>query len=351
MTGDSYVHASNWGIVGHTWAIDMLQQAVAAQRPAHAYLISGPRAVGKSLLALRLAQCLNCELSGNTPCGTCRTCKRIANGNHPDVRHASLVTQAATLKSEEATRQRDLRIDTIRNALTDIALRPFESRRRVFIIDDVERLSEGAANAMLKVLEEPPPHATIILVAHTAGDVMATIVSRCQAIKLRPVARDAIAHWLHTQGVAEDVATTYAAWSEGLPGLAHYYATNPDAVQQLHAQLDELLALSTRPLHECFKWVEERNKAFRGGEQRDVYDTLTLWQRWWRDVLITAAGLPDAITWVDRHADVVRVARGTGVVVAAQYVRLLTQAVRQLRENANPQLVFEHLILHLPDRR
>jgi DNA polymerase-3 subunit delta' len=260
------------------------------------------------------------------------------------------VTQAATLKGEEATRQRDLRIDTIRTCLTDIALRPFEGRRRVFIIDDVERLSEGAANAMLKVLEEPPPHATLILIAHTAGDVMATIVSRCQSIKLRPVARDAIADWLHTQGVAADVARTYAAWSEGLPGLAHFYATNHDAAQQLHTQLDELLALSTRPLHECFKWVEERNKAFRGGEQSDVYATLTLWQRWWRDVLVTAAGLPDAITWVDRQTDIVRVARGTGVVAAAQFVHLLIKAVRQLRENANPQLVFEHLILHLPDR-
>ena len=322
MTVDVHTQATDWGIVGHAWAIDMLQQATAVQRTAHAYLLSGPRHVGKSLLALRLAQMLNCEQQGMHPCGVCRTCRRIANGNHPDVRHASLVTQAAALKSDEVTRQRDLRIDTIRTALTDIALRPFEARRRVFLIDDVERLSEGAANAMLKVLEEPPAHATLVLVAHTAGDVMATIVSRCQSIKLRPVAREAITHWLQTQGV-----------------------------ERLHDQLDELLALSTQPLNECFKWVEERNKAFRAGEQSDVYDTLTLWQRWWRDVLVTAAGLPDAITWVDRHAEVVRVARGTGVVAAAQFVRLLIQAVRQLRENTNPQLVFEHLILHLPDRR
>ncbi|MCE2852630.1 MAG: DNA polymerase III subunit delta' [Roseiflexaceae bacterium] len=347
---DTSIATTTWGIVGHRWAIEMVQQAVAAQRTAHAYLISGPRHVGKALLALRMAQLLNCEQQGGTPCGSCRACKRIAHGNHPDVRHASLVTQAAALKSDEATRQRDLRIDTIRTALTDITLRPFEGRRRVFIIDDVERLSEGAANAMLKVLEEPPPHATLILIAHTAGDVMATIVSRCQSIKLRPVARDAIAHWLTTQGVAAETAHVYAAWSEGLPGLADYYAHHPDAAQQLQHQLDELLALSTRPLHECFKWVEEQNKAFRGGEQSDVYATLTLWQRWWRDVLITAAGLPDAITWVDRATDIRRVASGTGVLPAAQFVRLLTQAVRQLRENTNPQLVFEHLILQLPDR-
>jgi DNA polymerase-3 subunit delta' len=340
-----------WGIVGHHWAVDMLRHAVAAQRPAHAYLLSGPRHVGKALLALRLAQTLNCEQAGDAPCDDCRSCRRIAKGNYPDVRIASLATQGATLKAEEAARQRDVRIETVRTWLVDINLRPYEGRRRVFILDDVERLSEGAANAMLKVLEEPPPYATIILIAHTAGDVMATIVSRCQAIKLRPVARDAIAPWLMTQGVSESDAVTYAAWSEGLPGLAHQYAHNPEAAGQLQAQLDELLSLSQRPLVECFKWVEEQGKAFRGGEQAAVYDTLLLWQRWWRDVLVVAAGVPDAITWVNRQADVTRVARGTGVVPAAAFVRRLVLAVRQLRENANPQLVFEQLILQLPDRQ
>ena len=140
----------SWGIVGHHWAVDMLRHAVAAQRPAHAYLISGPRHVGKSLLALRLAQTLNCEQAGDAPCDECRSCRRIAKGNHPDVRIASLATQGATLKAEEAARQRDVRIETVRTWLADINLRPYEGRRRVFILDDVERLSEGAANAITK---------------------------------------------------------------------------------------------------------------------------------------------------------------------------------------------------------
>lgn len=341
----------SWGIVGHHWAVDMLRHAVAAQRTAHAYLISGPRHAGKSLLALRLAQTLNCAQAGANPCADCRSCQRIAKGNHPDVRIASLATQGATLKTEEAARQRDVRIETVRTWLADINLRPYEGRRRVFILDDAERLSEGAANAMLKVLEEPPPYATIILIAHTAGDVMATIVSRCQAIKLRSVARTTIVPWLIAQGVTDSDAATYAAWSEGLPGLAHQYAHNPEAAGQLQQQLDELLSLSQRPLVDCFKWVEAQGKAFRGGEQAAVYATLWLWQRWWRDVLVVAAGAPDAITWVNRHADVTRVARGTGVVPAAVFVRRLVLAVRQLRENANPQLVFEQLILQLPDRQ
>ncbi len=341
----------NWGLVGHEWAVDMLRHAIAGGRPAHAYLISGPRHIGKALVALRLAQALNCERGGTDACNECRTCRRIASNNYPDVRIASLETQAAALKSDEAARQRDLRIDTVRTWLADINLRPYEGRRRVFILDDVERLTDGAANAMLKVLEEPPPYATLILLAHTAGDIMATIVSRCQQLKLRPVPRSTIATWLYQQQVSQHEADLYAAWSDGLPGLAWQYSQNPEIVTQQHQQLDELLSLSTRPLHEAFKWAEEQAKAFRGGEQATVYATLALWQRWWRDVLMVAAGLPDQVVWLDRQADLTRVARGTGVVLAADVVRRLTYATRQLRENANPSLVFEQLILQLPDRQ
>ena len=341
----------NWGLVGHAWAVDMLQRAIASQHLAHAYLITGPRGVGKAVLAQRLAQALNCETQAATPCLHCRNCRRIAKFNHPDVRLASLATQAAAAKADEAARQRDLRIDTVRTWVADINLRPFEGRRRVFILDDVERLTDGAANAMLKVLEEPPPYATLILCAHTAGDVMATIVSRCQRIKLRPVAQPEIVAWLTTQAIDPAVAAQAAAWSEGLPGVAYAFAHDEATRSNAQQHLDTLLALSHAPFHECVKWVEECNKAFRGGEQHEVYALLTLWQRWWRDVLITAAGSSDQLTWVDRSAEVRRVARGTGVVQAVAFLRVLQRAAQQLRENANPQLVLEYVVLHIPDRQ
>jgi DNA polymerase-3 subunit delta' len=190
-----------------------------------------------------------------------------------------------------------------------------------------------------------------LLVAHTAGDVMATIVSRCQRIKLRPVERPAIADWLVAQSYDAQDAERCAAWSDGMPGLALRYAANPDESIAIQQQIDELLGLSQRSFSECVKWVEERNKAFRAGEQNDIYAMLTLWQRWWRDVLVTAAGTHGQLTWVDRQADVVRVARGTGVEAAALFLHDLALATKQLRENANPQLVLEHLVLRLPDRR
>src|SRR3954469_5730854 len=206
----------NWNIIGHTWAVDFLRRSIAGGHVAHAYLLSGPASVGKALLALRLAQALNCETGGPDPCLICRACKRIERGNYPDVRIAGMASQGAGLKPDEAQRQKDLKIDTVREWLADINLRPYEGRRRVFILHDAERLTEAASNAMLKTLEEPPPYATLILVAHTVGDLLPTIVSRCQPIKLRPVPRSAIAAALRERyHLADYDANLLAAWSGG----------------------------------------------------------------------------------------------------------------------------------------
>ena len=185
--------ATRWGIIGHEWAIEFLRRSISRGRTAHAYLLSGPAGVGKALLALRLAQALNCETGGPDPCLACRACKRIERGNYPDVRIGGMAAQAAGLKPEDAARQKELKIDTVREWQSDINLRPYEGRRRVFILHDAEKLSDAAANAMLKTLEEPPPYATLVLVANTAGDLLPTIVSRCQPIKLRPVPRAQVA--------------------------------------------------------------------------------------------------------------------------------------------------------------
>jgi len=124
----------SWNIIGHEWAIDLLRRSIEGGHVAHAYLLSGPANVGKSLLALRIAQALNCEVGGPDPCLACRACKRIERGNHPDVRVAGMASQAAGLKPDEAQRQKELKIDTVREWQADINLRPYEGRRRVFIL-------------------------------------------------------------------------------------------------------------------------------------------------------------------------------------------------------------------------
>lgn len=339
----------NWGIVGHEWAVDFLQRSITAGRVGHAYLISGPPGVGKALLALRLAQALNCESGSSEPCLACRACRRIARGSHPDVRIGGMATQAAGLKPDEAARQKDLKIDTVRAWQADISLRPYEGRRRVFILHDAERLNEAASNAMLKTLEEPPPDATLVLVANTAGTLLPTIVSRCLSLMLRPVPRAQIAAALRQRlNVAAEDAEVFAAWSGGRPGWAFRAVEAPEELEARQQQLDALLALAGQPRPERFRWAEALAKAYRGGEQESVFATLELWRSWWRDVLLTAAGSPAAVTHVDRRAALERVALRLPLAEIHAFLARLNAAEQQLRENVNPQLALENLALHLP---
>lgn len=337
-----------WGIVGHEWAIDYLQRSIAAGRHAHAYLVSGPNGVGKALLALRLAQALNCETAGSAPCLECRTCRLIENGNHPDVRIASMETQAASASSSQAARQRDLKIGTIREWQRDISLKPYEGRRRVFILHDAERLNEEASNAMLKTLEEPPLFATIILVANTSN-LLATIVSRCQSIRLRPLPRQQVAQALIEQaGVDEQQATLLAAWSGGRVGWALHMAASSDSIQTRQAQLDELLQMQNDSRTAFFRWAEERSKEYRGGEQETVLGWLELWRSWWHDMLLVAAGCTEYCMHIDRINDLQRSAQHYTLPEIYDFVVQIGDAVRHLRENVNPQLALEHVFLNMP---
>jgi DNA polymerase-3 subunit delta' len=339
---------TNWNIIGHEWAVDYLRRSVAAGRDAHAYLLSGPPGLGKALLALRLAQALNCEHPDAAPCFACRACRRIEHGNHPDVRIASMATQAAGLKAEDAARQKDLKIDTVREWQRDIALRPYEGQRRVFILHDADYLNEEASNAMLKTLEEPPPFATLVLVANR-DNLLPTIVSRCQAIRLRPLPRQQVARALTQRaGLNEAQANLLAAWSAGHIGWALRMAASPDAIEHRRERLAALLELHRQPRSSAFRWAEERSQEYRSGHQHEVLEWLTLWQSWWHDVLLVSVGCPENITHADRRFELEQEAQRYKLSDIHGFMSRLDETARQLRENVNPQLALENVLLHLP---
>jgi DNA polymerase-3 subunit delta' len=337
-----------WNMVGHEWVIAHLQENIVAGRDAHAILLSGIADIGKRTLALRIAQALNCEVRPGEPCQLCRSCRRIANGNHPDVRIASMASQAAGLKEEEAARQKELKIGTVREWQRDIALKPYEAQRRVFILHDADKLNEEASNAMLKTLEEPPPYASIILVANSA-ELLPTIVSRCQLYRLRPLPRQQIAQALiERAGIALEDANLLAAWSGGRIGWAFRMLQQPDELQTRQDQLDTLIELAAASPAERLRWAEQRSKEYRSGEQQRVFAWLELWQYWWRDVLLVAAGTPEAIVNVDRRPALAQSAQRYPLPEIYSFANRIGTTGTQLRENVNPQLALENLLLHLP---
>lgn len=344
-------HDSNWGLIGHEWAVEYLRRSLQHERGAHAYLFAGPPSIGKALLALRLGQALLCETGGFDPCLSCRACKRTAKGNHPDLRSISLASQAAAEKPD-ASKSKELKIATVREWQRDIDLRPFEASRRVFILDDAQALNESAANAMLKTLEEPPPYAVLILIAQGAGDLLPTIVSRCRVLRLRPLSRELVARALEQRfNIAPADAALVAAWSGGRIGWAIQAVENPDLLEQQQQRLDVLVQLGAASRGERMRWAEERAKEYRGGEHELALEWLRLWQSWWRDVLLLRSGNVAAITHLDRQPELETLSQAVPLEAAQRFLVRLDAVRTQLADNVNPQLAFENVTLHVPALR
>ncbi|HYP25341.1 MAG TPA: DNA polymerase III subunit delta' [Blastocatellia bacterium] len=162
-------------LVGNERIKMLLRRAVADGRVGQGLIMAGPHGVGKRQFALALAQALNCErpVEGDA-CGKCVPCRRVASGEHTDVETISPDGQF-------------IKIDQMRDMARQAQYRPYESRRRVYIIDDADRLREQAANSILKTLEEPPETTMIILVTSKPYTLLETIRSRCQMLSFAPL--------------------------------------------------------------------------------------------------------------------------------------------------------------------
>jgi len=161
-------------VVGQEHVTRTLQAAIAAGRVAHAFLFTGPRGVGKTTSARLLAKALNCERGTNAePCNECANCREIAEGNAFDV-----------LEIDGASHTQ---VDKMRELMETAAHRPIKSRWKIFIIDEVHMLSSHSFNALLKTLEEPPPHVKFIFATTDPHKVLPTVVSRCQRYDLRRI--------------------------------------------------------------------------------------------------------------------------------------------------------------------
>jgi DNA polymerase-3 subunit delta' len=320
-----------WPIIGHEWAVGLLQKAIARGRLSHAYLFIGPAQVGKTTLARAFAQALLCEQQPAGSCGVCRVCQRITQGRFPDLQ--LIVAEKNTIQ-----------IDQVRALQTDAALSPLEGRYRVFIIREIERATLPAANALLKLLEEPPPQVILLLTATRRDQVLPTILSRCQLMSLRPLPLEQTRSALETRwGVEPERAALLARLSAGRLGWAIAAHTNPDLWQARASQLDRLLALTAEGYVERLRYAEKLSRQEDGPEL-----ALGLWAAWWRDVLLIQRGAADAVINLDRRA---QLAQQAALYPPEQVERALTdllRTLRRLRANVNVRLALDVLMLRLP---
>ena len=333
---------SGWNIIGHAGAVELLRRSLLHGRLSHAYLFSGPHRVGKRTLAVELARALNCEQAGlaapkDSPCSVCRRCRLIAAGKHPEVRVVGLQPSHHMIRVAD--------IETIQS---DAALRPADVYRKVYIIEQAELLHPDAANRLLKTIEEPPPSVVMVLTSIDPEATLPTIVSRCQHIRLGTLPRGSLARQLvQVRGLTPDKARLVAAVSEGRVGWALEAAADATLLERRDRLLDELIGLVTADRFERLQYA--RSLADRwSADPQAVRETLDIWLRWWRDVLLIQHGVSDEVANVDRRAQLEQHAQQlvrSAVATAAGSAR---DTWLMLEQNANARLALDVAVLDLP---
>ncbi len=335
-----------WEIVGQQKNVSLLQRSLERSALAHAYLFVGPPHVGKMTLALDFAKALNCEAK-DPPCCTCASCQKIASDKHADVQIIGLIGDE---NSNEAKIQTEISIDQIRELQHSASLPPFEGNFKVLIINGAELLSNEAANSLLKTLEEPVGKIIFILLTTSDRLLPTTIVSRCQRLELIPLAAAEIETALYNRWDIElPKAKLLAGLSRGCFGWSLSAACNDELLQQRSERLEQLFKVTIGDGEERFNYALQLATQFSRNREL-VGETIDLWLNWWRDLLLVKVGCRSLINNADREAILTSDAAGYSLEQIRNFIISIQTALEQLKQNANPRLVLEVLMLNIPRR-
>jgi DNA polymerase-3 subunit delta' len=330
----------NWNLLGHEWAVDMLRRHVARGETRHAYLFSGPPGLGRRTLALRLAQALNCEkpVAPGEPCYVCRTCKQIEAMQHPDLAVIQAMDEDGAGK-EGGT----LRVDQIREVQRSLNLKPYQSPYRVALFLRFQEANDNAANALLKTLEEAPAHAILLLTADNPEQLLPTINSRCEILRLRPLPLEAIVSDLIFRGVEEDRARLLAHISGGRPGFARKLVENAGILEKREERLNDLQTILPASRVEKFSYADKLAK-----DKDAMRQTIIVWLSYWRDVLLRVAGAETPLINVDRNMEIEFLAGRLDLSSARKVVSDHESTLEKMDRNINSRLLAEVLLMDLP---
>ena len=326
---------------GHELAVRTLEAGLKNGRLHHAYLLSGPAHVGKTTLAMQLAQAVNCT-GDDPPCGACTPCTRVGSGLHADVSVIAVDPEA----TEGARTQ--ISIDAVRDLISSAHLRPYEGRTRVYVIQGADRLSVDAANALLKVLEEPPPDVLLLLLTDNPDGVLPTVRSRCQLVEMRPLPIAQVQQVLRDEhGVGEEQAETLARLSRGCLGWAIEASRDHAVLAAVHQRLERIVDVIEGGLEARFSYANDLARRFQQ-DRAAGREELFLWMRWLRDILLMQQDQGTRIVNLVWRDTLARQAEALTSAQVTRWVHAVTETVGALDRNANARLAIEALMLEAP---
>ncbi len=329
----------NWDLIGHAWAVELLQEHIRRGQLRHAYLLTGPRGVGKRTLALAFSRAIICSQppAPGEFCGSCRNCVRIHRMEHPDLAVVQAEQEGGVLK-----------VENVRDLQHSLALTPYEASHRLALLLRFHEANASAQNALLKTLEEPAPQVVLILTANSGENLLPTIVSRCEVLRLRPVPVSELEEALvKSAKIPGDQPRLLAHVANGRPGIAYRLQDNPEELQLRQQRLDEIQRLLAAGRTERFSYVDQLFKE-RGKEREIARGVLLTWISYWRDVMLRCAETSAPLENLDWTEKIQSTSEWVGLSRACKLVDSIQHTQVCLDDNVNPRLALEVLMLDLP---
>ena len=313
-------------IVGQQQIKGHLQNALSTGKISHAYIINGEKSSGKEFIAKVFAMALQCEEGSMEPCQECRSCKQALSGNHPDI--IRVVHEKPNSVS----------VDDIRTQVNnDVAVKPYSSPYKVYIISEAEKMTVQAQNAILKTLEEPPAYAVILL---------PTILSRCVVLNMKPVPDALVKEYLCSQLQVPDYkAEVCAAFARGNVGKAKMLATSEDFENIKAEALALLKYIQEMDLNEIVAAVKKITEY-----KLEIQDYLDICAIWYRDALLFKATRDmNHLIFREEIQALRRTAQRSSYEGIENIIKALDTAKRRLDANVNFELVMELLMLTIQE--
>ena len=325
---------NHWNLLGHDWAVDMLSQHVAKNTQRHAYLFTGSPTIGRRSLALAFARALTCSAppAPGAFCGECRECRQIGAMQHPDLHIIQAEKEGGMLKVEQ-----------IRELRKSILLSPYQAKYRIVLLLRFEEANPSAANALLKTLEEAPSKVILLLTADNPEQLLPTIVSRCEVLRLRPAPLPRLENYLREKGAAEEKAEFLAHLSSGRTGYALSLLEDESSLEFRHEKLEEFSDLLKASRVKRFAYAEKIAK-----DKEEFRATLLLWLSLWRDVMLFVAGDEKSLVNIDQRELIEKLAQKLDLSGAKKLLSTAENGIGQLNRNINARLLAEVILLGFP---
>ena len=322
-------------IIGQEQIKEHLQNALTTGKISHAYIINGEKSSGKEFIAKVFAMALQCEKGDVEPCQECHSCKQALSDNQPDI---IKVTHE---------KPNSISVDDIRAQINnDVAIKPYSSPYKVYIMNEAEKMTVQAQNAILKTLEEPPEYAVIILLTTNVNSLLPTILSRCVVLNMKPVADEKVRKYLMEQLEVPDYkAEVCVAFARGNIGKAKSLASSEDFENVKAEALSLLKYIQDMELHEITAAIKKINDY-----KLEINDYLDIMAIWYRDVLLFKATRDvNHLVFREEIQALRRVAQRSSYEGIESVLKALEKAKARLNANVNFELTMELLLMEIQE--